>query len=423
MAPHAAPDSSGPVTRRSFLAAAALAPVVWRAAAADDAGTANDAGTADDAGNAADLPDLLTGVSVADALKVREVVVEFMTRHEVPGLSMAFARDGQLKVQGTFGFADREEKQPVLPEHRFRIASISKPITSVAIFKLIEEGTLALDDQVFADDRLLATYLDGPLAGDAENRKRLEAITIAQLLEHTCGGWGNRRRDPMFARDALDQDHPGLIRWVLENRPLDHAPGAEYSYSNFGYCLLGRVIEAVSGQSYDAFVQERLLTPAGVRGIVLGERERENRLPDEVIYYGDGDDPYGRSMNVRRMDSHGGWVASASELVRFGVHVDGNGPPADLLEEASLQAMTTPSSANKGYARGWAVNRAGNWWHMGSLNGSASILIRSHSGYSCAVLVNTRRRNDDFKRDLDRLSWQVLRQIREWPSHDLFHVG
>lgn len=423
MAPHAAPDSSGPVTRRSFLAAAALAPVVWRAAAADDAGTANDAGTADDAGNAADLPDLLTGVSVADALKVREVVVEFMTRHEVPGLSMAFARDGQLKVQGTFGFADREEKQPVLPEHRFRIASISKPITSVAIFKLIEEGTLALDDQVFADDRLLATYLDGPLAGRCRKSQAAGSDHDCPTARTHVWRLGQPPAGPDVRPGCSRPGPPGLIRWVLENRPLDHAPGAEYSYSNFGYCLLGRVIEAVSGQSYDAFVQERLLTPAGVRGIVLGERERENRLPDEVIYYGDGDDPYGRSMNVRRMDSHGGWVASASELVRFGVHVDGNGPPADLLEEASLQAMTTPSSANKGYARGWAVNRAGNWWHMGSLNGSASILIRSHSGYSCAVLVNTRRRNDDFKRDLDRLSWQVLRHIREWPSHDLFHVG
>ncbi|WP_197443766.1 serine hydrolase domain-containing protein [Maioricimonas rarisocia] len=393
------------MTRRSFLAAAALAPMLWRSSAADDA---------------ADLPDRLTGVAAADAGVVREAVVDFMTRHEVPGLSLALAKDGELKVQGTFGFADRKEQQPVRPDHRFRIASISKPITSVAIFKLIEEDRLSLNDRVFADARLLANYLDGPLAGDEENRQRLETITIAHLLEHTCGGWGNRQRDPMFVREALDLDHAGLIRWVLANRPLDHAPGEEYSYSNFGYCLLGRVIEAVTGMSYEGYVQQTLLKPAGVRAIVVGDRELDKRLPDEVRYYGDGDDPYGRAMDVRRMDSHGGWVASASELVRFGVHVDGNGPPADLLEEATLKAMTTPSSANDGYARGWAVNRANNWWHVGSFNGAASILVRTHHGYNWAVLVNTRRRDGDFIRDLDRLPWQVLRAIRTWPSDDLF---
>ncbi|MFG0334273.1 MAG: serine hydrolase domain-containing protein [Maioricimonas sp. JB049] len=395
---------SGPHSRRTFLAAAALAPMLWRESVADDA---------------SELPDRLTGVALADAGVVREAVVDFMTRHEVPGLSLAMAKDGQLKVQGTFGFADRAQRQPVRPDHRFRIASVSKPITSVAIFRLIEEGRLSLEDRVFAEGHLLAKYLDGPLAGDVENRQRLETITIAHLLEHTCGGWGNRQRDPMFAGDALELEHADLIRWVLATRPLDHAPGKQYRYSNFGYCLLGRVIEAVTQESYAASVRRRLFEPAGVRGIVLGDREREKRMPDEVLYYGDGDNPYGRGMDVRRMDAHGGWVASASELVRFGVHVDGHSPPADLLDAASLQAMTTPSSANDGYARGWAVNRANNWWHVGSFNGAASILVRTHHGYNWAVLVNTRRRKGTFIRDLDRLPWQVLRAIRTWPSHDL----
>src|SRR5262249_10283451 len=155
-----------------------------------------------------------------------------------------------------FGFADLDARTALSPAHRFRIASISKPITSVAIFKLIEQGKLALADRVFGSSGDLQNDY-GPVPPGA----RIGDITIEHLLTHTAGGWPNDETDPMGKQHALD--HAGLIAWTLKTRPLDHPPGAVFAYSNFGYCLLGRVIEKVTGRAYAAFVEAAVLSQAG----------------------------------------------------------------------------------------------------------------------------------------------------------------
>ena len=109
------------------------------------------------------------------------------------------------------------------------------------------------------------------------------------------------------------------------------------------------------------------------------------------------------------MDSHGGWIANAIDLVNFSLSVDGRGE--DLLNKESIKLMTSVSKQNSNYALGWNVNQYNNWWHMGSLPGSASILVRTEQGYNWAVLLNKRSEDKNFFGDLDRLTWDLISGI------------
>jgi CubicO group peptidase (beta-lactamase class C family) len=328
-----------------------------------------------------------------------------MNNHAVPGLGIAIARHGRIVYDESFGVADRQTGERLTPAHRFRIASISKPITSVAIFTLIERGLLKLDDPVFGRDGVLGHDVGRLPAG-----ARLGAITIEHLLTHSSGGWPNDASDPMFRQPRLD--HAGLIDWTLANQPLAHQPGTVFAYSNFGYCLLGRVIEKRTRRPYEAFVRDAVLKPAGVDDMEIAGNTLAERRPLEVRYHGQGsEDPYG--LNVRRMDSHGGWLARPAALARFASHVDGFGH-ASLLRPETIRTMTTASAVNPGYARGWSVNPRHNWWHTGSLPGTATIMVRSSSRLCWAALTNARRKQTALSRDLDALVWTMVRKVGRW---------
>src|SRR5262249_39849061 len=151
-----------------------------------------------------------------------------------------------------------DKKEAVQPTSRFRIASISKPITAVAVFRLIERGKLKLDDKVFSIVKVVP-HLEPGKRPDP----RLARITVRHCLQHTAGWDRSRGFDPMGAAAAeqtaralgikLPVRPQDIIRYTL-GRPLDFDPGTAFAYSNFGYCVLGRVIEAVSGESYARYV-------------------------------------------------------------------------------------------------------------------------------------------------------------------------
>src|SRR5262249_38438127 len=174
--------------------------------------------------------------------------------------------------------------------------------------------TLPLADTVFGANGILGTTY-----GSQPYGAHIAEITVDQLLHHTAGGWSNSSSDPMFLYPNMTAAQ--LISWTLDNRPLDNVPGAAYAYSNFGYCVLGRVIEKVTGQLYEDAAKTLVLTPIGVTDMTIAGNTLADRLPAEVKYYGQsGEDPY--SFNIRRMDSHGGWLATARDLANFLVHVD-----------------------------------------------------------------------------------------------------
>jgi CubicO group peptidase (beta-lactamase class C family) len=337
--------------------------------------------------------------------KMSETVRVFMKTYEVPGCGIAICHESDLLYEEAFGFADLETRTALTPENRFRIASVTKPITAVAIFKLIEQGKLKLTDKVFGPGAVLGDdYSSNP------KDPRVTSITIDHLLTHTAGGWPNDGTDPMF--HDLTLDHHALIDKTLRHRTLDNQPGAAFAYSNFGYCVLGRVIEKLTDRPYASHVEDSVFLPAGISDMAIAGNTLADRQPLEVRYYGHGtEDPY--SMNVRRMDSHGGWIARPRAIARFAASIEATSQPSQLRPD-SIAAMTTPSSANPEYAHGWRVNSSRNWWHTGHLPGTATLMVRTHSGFSWAALLNTRHRDDALDRELDRLVWNLARMVPWW---------
>ncbi|MEO6788102.1 MAG: serine hydrolase domain-containing protein [Chthoniobacteraceae bacterium] len=345
------------------------------------------------------LPVLRESEEQAIAKHVRE----FMEKFRVPGMSIAIAREGSFVLSRGFGVADKATGAPVTPDHLFRIASVSKPFTSATIFTLIEQGRLALDDLVFGEKGRLG-FDFGRALPDA-----VREITVHHLLTHTAGGWTNKRDDPMFMHPKMG--HRELIGWTLANQPLTDKPGTKYAYSNFGYCILGRLIEKLTGVPYAQAVKRDVLAKCGITTMRIVGNTLADRAPNEVSYYADdGGNPYG--MNVTRMDSHGGWIARASDLVRFAMRVDGFPNPPDILRAESIRTMTTPTAASGSYACGWQVNKAPNWWHNGSLPGTSALIVRTASGLCWAALANIRIEGIGLA--LDQMIWKIAKSVPEW---------
>lgn len=370
----------------------------------------------------AEIP--VTGKAVEHLKPFDEMMLKFMAEHQVVGASIAIAKDGKLLYSRGFGYADREKEIVVQPESLFRIASISKPITGVAIMQLIERGKLKLTDRVVD---VLALEIPAPPKGDP----RWRDITIAHLLHHTAGFDREKSFDPMFkAREfAMEQmvQPPAGPREVIACmlvRPLDFSPGERMAYSNFGYCLLGRVIEKVSGQGYEAYVKEHVLKPAGITQMRIGATR--TTAPGEVKYYDRGggkgrsvftpssekpaaaDAPYG-TWHLEAMDSHGGWIASAVDLVKFASIARGEKLGDTLVlksesirimfasphENSALTALVKGPMSPAHYGCGWSVRVIGkkppriNTWHNGGLAGTSTLLVRRHDGLDWAVLFNS----------------------------------
>jgi CubicO group peptidase (beta-lactamase class C family) len=385
-------ESAMRMPRRQFLRLAAAAALPGAMRLWDDAQAATDLG---------DLP----APTRAEQGAMADLARAFMQKYAAPALSIAIGHADKLVYEEAFGWADRERREAVSPQHLFRIASVSKPITSVAIFSLVEAGRIGLSDRVFGPGGITGTDY-----GRQPYHPHVEEITVEHLLTHTCGGWSNHGADPMFMN--RDMNHAELIAWTLRNRPLDHPPGQNHAYSNFGYCVLGRVIEKITKQPYAAYVGGTVLKRCGIDDMAIAGNTLGQRHAREVKYYGQGEDPYG--MNVKRMDSHGGWIAQPVDLVRIFAHVSAFSPPANILRPQTIQVMTTASAANAGYAKGWAVNKAGNWWHNGSLPGTSTIAVRTHSGFCWAAFTNTRKGNSSLGGDLDRLVWAMVKEVKAW---------
>ncbi|MCY3552119.1 MAG: serine hydrolase [Candidatus Poribacteria bacterium] len=380
-----------------------------------------------------------TGQFVQEMINVDKVFSNFMNDWNIPGGSIAIVKDGRLIYARGFGYANKESNERMSPDHLFRIASVSKSITSIAIMKLIDEGAINVDAKVFGADGLLSgpnynTILD----------PSVKNITVRHLLHHTSG-WGfiNKNGDPMFLNRYIAQqmgenppvDSEAIIQFMLTTQTLNNEPGTNYFYSNFGFCILGRIIEHISGKSYENYVKTELLNPLGISEMQLGRNLYENKAPNEVKYYDSPGAPLVNSVygagagvpfpysgfNIEAMDSHGGWIASAIDLVKLLVAVDGYDTKPDILNQAAIRLMTTPSTANSGYGMGWAVNPWGNWWHAGDLPGTSSILVRTSNGLGWAVLFNTRPSNlRDFRVQMDNMVWEAIKGIDHWPTHDLF---
>lgn len=396
---------------------------------------------------------IASGTRQPKLAKIDEVIHRFMRKHRIPGASLAITDRSRLVYARGFGYADIGERDPVTTESLFRIASISKPVTAIAVLQLVEQNKLSLEDKVFD----LLDY-EPHLPEGAEVDKRQKEITIRHLLQHR-GGWDRDKSfDAMFkstefskALGVTPPADPDTIIQVMLGKPLDFKPGDRYAYSNYGYCLLGRVIEKISDTSYEDFVRQNVLLPAGITSMRIGATRLEGRKEKEVRYYdprrgnsvfasdlnSSVPQPYG-AWHLEAMDSHGAWIASASDLVRLASALDSpeNSP---ILTAASITQMTERPEGLAGYDEegnaksryyglGWTIKQdeAGELTssHGGSLPGTNTVLIRRPDGRNVALLFNTR-----LTPFVTRAVNAVLPELTEaidntadWPDHDLFQI-
>jgi CubicO group peptidase (beta-lactamase class C family) len=369
---------------------------------------------------------------------------------------LAVAYHGRLVYARGFGHADVERQEPVRPMSLFRIASVSKPFTAAAVMRLVEHGRVSLDDRV-----LEILKIEPHLERGARLDPRWHEIRVRHCLQHT-GGWDRDKSfDPMSAETAEQVAkslqiplpiHPrAIIRYTM-GKPLDFAPGTAYVYSNFGYCVLGRVIEAVARKPYHEFVAEKILAPLGIRRMQLGKNLLADRARGEVRYY-DSRHRTGRAISgprigrnaplpygvecVETMDANGGWIASAVDLLRFAVALD-DPKKCPILNEESIRTMLAPPPGSAGhgpkgkpkdvyYACGWDVRPArqsGKYtkWHTGLLAGSSTLLVARDDGIDWVVLFNSDARKDgkEFANLIDPLLHKPANEIKDWPAIDLF---
>jgi len=387
----------------------------------------------------------LPGLEVYD-----ELMAALLKKWDVPGAGLAVAHKDKLILVRGYGFANKERSVAVGPASLFRVASLSKTITAVAVLQLVQGGRLELDDKVL------------PILGDAGPRpdritdSRVRDITVRHLLQHSGGFDRDRSGDVAFlprAADAaqrqggpLPPDCPTILRDTLE-RTLDFAPGERFAYSNIGYCILGRVVERVTGSPYEAHVREHVLAPAGVTRMQVGRTLQP--AEGEVTYYdyrgakevkampGLGlrvaPQPYG-AFALETMDSYGGWIAAPIDYLRFILAIDGRRGAA-LLNATSLAEMNAPALKEATGGEEWngngvyyglgirvrPVRNGANLFHTGSIPGTSTLAIRTADGFAWVVMFNGRPQDKNgFRADVDRGLWAAKGKVKRWPSGDLF---
>jgi CubicO group peptidase (beta-lactamase class C family) len=335
-----------------------------------------------------------------------------LKRHGFPGGALGIAQGGKVVYAKGFGVADRENGTPVTADSRFRLASLSKSFTAMAVLRLIEKGKLQLNDKVLPQLALQ------PLTGSLTD-ERWQQITIRHLLLHT-GGWVKAKSgDAMFkstqicaeagTRGPADADL--TIRWMLSRR-LDAAPGTTYSYCNFGYVLLGRIIAQVTGRSYESAMQDLVFRRCDADGMALGHSLRS--LRNEVRYYHHDRSlgpsvypelppqvpwPYG-TFALESNAANGGWVGSVKDVLAFLTSLDENARKP-LLPRQSLQSISQNLAPGSGagtgaqHGLGWLVRPRGeggrpNLWYIGGLPGTKAIMVRLGNGFDWVALFNLR---------------------------------
>ncbi|MEC7752939.1 MULTISPECIES: serine hydrolase domain-containing protein [Roseivirga] len=367
------------------------------------------------------------------------MVNRVMRNLRIEGATVALVKDERLVYAKGFGYADKENKVKVEPYHRFRIGSVSKLITAIAVLKLVDEGKLSLDDYVFGEKGILK----GKPYDKIQNRNVYQ-IKVKHLLNHT-GGWSLiTYGDPMFIPHKIHKmdkvsypiEFDDVVRFVL-TRHLPYRPGTRFDYSNFGYCLLGRVIEEVTGDDYEEWVIDHILEPNGIKNMAIAGNFEKDRKKNEVKYYDYSVDnqqlsftgsgkmvykPYGAD-DIEMLGPAGGWLANSVDLMRVLVLVDGYSRRyKDILSKDLINKMVN-GVGGINQPLGWRSTRGEHWWRTGTLSGTSALLTRDEKGYSWVIVANTTPRRGSFPGTSRWAIREGIKLVKSWPSHDLFEVS
>jgi CubicO group peptidase (beta-lactamase class C family) len=379
---------------------------------------------------------LTTGVVPTAMAGFDKAMKTFITERDISCAQLAVARNGKILLARGYGVYSKPGNvlARVQPTSLFRIASLSKSLTAAAIVRLVQDGKVTLGAKV-------ATLLGLSTTADP----RLANVTLWRLLQHTAGWDRDVSKDPLWNDHTISAsldvplpiDHADIMKYVTA-RKLDFAPGTKYVYSNYGYMLAGRVIEKVSGMSYESYVTQKLLTPAGISRMRLGHSLRSEAVSTEVTYASKETNksvvdesgtvvpyPYG-GFNMPNQDANGGWLASAVDLVKWGFVFNAAGPVLNSTSISRVFAKPELGVTANGswYGLGWSVrdnNDGGlNTWHTGSMPGTFSFLARVQNGVSYCAIFNRREEagTPDFD-SIDPILGQAIGTVATWPTTDL----
>lgn len=347
---------------------------------------------------------------------------------DIPGFVVAIAHKGQILMNEAYGYADLEQAIKMTPQHVFRIASHSKTFTATAVMLLAEERALRLDDYV-------TDYL--PWLKDHQDTRWLK-VTLRQLLSHGAGVIRDGLANDYWALEEPFPDATQLTREIMQTGlVLDN--NTQMKYTNYGYSLLGLVIEAVSGQSYNEFVTGRIIQPLGLDNTFPEYRLKNGQTPHGTLATG-----YSRQDNktrlplahadTRAMAPATGFCSTAQDLCTyFTAHMGGSGQllsdeSKKEMQRAHWQATMPGQPSPRGYGLGLITDKIGNRHLVGHSGGFPGFITNSEAdpkdGLVVVALTNC---IDGPANSIVTGIYKIISYFQEHtpftkPEHDLTHL-
>jgi CubicO group peptidase (beta-lactamase class C family) len=260
----------------------------------------------------------------------------YATDKKIPGMIWGVVIDGKLAHVGTFGVRDRASQAPITADTAFRIASMTKSFTALAVLKLRDEGRLSLDDAV---SRWIPEF-----ARMERPTRDTPPLTVRQLLSHSAGfpednPWGDQQ---LSATDAM------LDEWLAKGIPFSTPPGTRYEYSNYAFGLLGRVVSKASGVDYELYVQREILSKLHMDGSTF----RFSDVPAErraVGYRLEPDGTYAEEPPLPHgvFGSMGGLLTTANDLGKYVAFHLSAWPPRDGDDQGPVRRSSVREMAHR----------------------------------------------------------------------------
>jgi CubicO group peptidase (beta-lactamase class C family)/tetratricopeptide (TPR) repeat protein len=305
--------------------------------------------------SAAVAGDYRSGGYDAEIEQFREYVATHLPLDDVPALSIGFYKDGYIWAEG-FGFADLENQVPAKAESAYRLASVTKPMTAIGVFALVEAGKIDLDAEV----QEYVPYFP----------KKEYPVTVRLVLGH-LGGISHYRdydaeghfKDHMDTREAIA---------VFEDFDLVAEPGTRYQYSSYGYNLLGAVIEGASGKPYGEYMREVLWGPFGMDATVMDDPFE--LIPNRVTGYQPGPDGgviRSEFVDISSRFAAGGTRSTVIDLLKFARGLDRNNVLSAQTTDTMFTSMQTSDGHFTGYGMGWSTDPVNGRFRVGHTGGQA----------------------------------------------------
>ena len=345
------------------------------------------------------------------AAKVEHAINTWMSRLKAPGLSISVVTDNQISFQKGFGMSDIENDVPARTSTVYRLASVAKPITGVAVMQLVEKGKIDLDAPV---QKFVPSF---PV--------KSHPVRVRDLLTHTSG-IRHYKGDEFESTRHYKSLTEALS--MFKDDPLEHEPGLKHTYSTHGYTLLGVIIEAASGMSFADYLRENIFKPAGM------SQSRADSVTDIIKHRADGykRNEQGEIRNADLADTSyklpgGGLVSTVEDMARFAIALE-NGT---LLKKESIQLMTKnylskeiiertfapakpPPGLKLGYGFGWIIgskNRKDSVWHGGVQQGVTTVIyIVPKERLALSILTNLEGEGTEIENIADQVANIILQQ-------------